>query len=75
MIVSLDLPLRATIGNKGIIEIVIGNERTTKVTTPLTVTCLTTNQIIGREAVTLDGLSSQKIVYTWDTEGLKEDTL
>ena len=74
MIVSLDLPLRATIGNKVIIEIVIGNERTIKVTTILTVTCLTTNQIIGREAETLDSLSSQKIVYTWNTEGLKEDT-
>ena len=74
MIVSLDLPLHATIGNKVIIEIVIGNERTTKVTTILTVTCLTTNQIINREAETLDGLSSQKIVYTWNTEGLKEDT-
>ncbi|MBI2471961.1 MAG: hypothetical protein HYV59_12080 [Planctomycetes bacterium] len=74
MIVSLDLPLLATIGNKVIIEIVIGNERTTKVTTILTVTCLTTNQIIGQEAETLDGLSSQKIVYTWDTGGLKEDT-
>ncbi|HHT9145494.1 MAG TPA: hypothetical protein ACFYD4_07430 [Candidatus Wunengus sp. YC61] len=74
MIVSLDLPLRATIGNKVIIEIVIGNERTTKVTTILTVTCLTTNQIIDREAETLDSLSSQKIVYTWNTEGLKEDT-
>ena len=73
MIVSLDLPLRATIGNKVVIEIVIGNERTTKVTTILTVTCLTTNQIIGREAETLEGLSSQKIVYTWNTEGLKED--
>jgi len=74
MIVSLDLPLRATIGNKVIIEIVIGNERTTKVTTILTVTCLTTNQIINREAETLDGLSSQKIVSAWNTEGLKEDT-
>lgn len=74
MIVSMDLPLRATIGNKVNIEIVIGNERTTNVTTILTVTCLTTNQIIGREAETLEGLSSQKIVYTWNTEGLKEDT-
>jgi len=74
MIVSLDLLLRATIGNKVIIEIVIGNERTANVTTILTVTCLTTNQIIGREAETLEGLSSQKIVYTWNTEGLKEDT-
>ena len=74
MIVSLDLPLRATIGNKVIIEIVIGNERTIKVTTILTATCLTTNQIIGREAETLDSLSSQKIIYTWNTEGLKEDT-
>ncbi len=74
MIVSLDLPLRATIGSKVIIEIVIGNERTSKATTVLTVTCTTTNQIINREAETLEGLSSQKIVYTWNTEGLKADT-
>ena len=74
MIVSLDLPLRATIGSKVIIEIVIGNERANKVTTVLTVTCTTTNQIINREAETLEGLSSQKIVSTLNTEGLKEDT-
>lgn len=73
MIVSLDLPLRATIGSKVIIEIVIGNERTTRVTTILTVTCLTTNQMINREAEALDSLSSQKIIYPWNTEGLKED--
>ena len=71
-IVSLDAPLRAIIGRKVYIEVVIGNERATKVTTILTVTCPTTKQQIGREAETLDGLSSQKIVYSWNTEGLKE---
>lgn len=73
-IVSLDAPLRAIIGRKVTIEIVIGNERTSKVTTILTVTCPTTKQQIGREAEMLEGLASQKIVYTWDTEGLKEGT-
>lgn len=73
MIVSLDMPLRATIGEKVNIEVIIGNERTTKVTTILTITCPKTDQLIGREAETLEGLSSQKIVYNWDTEGLKED--
>lgn len=73
-IVSLDVPLRATIGRKVNIEVVIGNERATKVTTILTVTCPTTKQQIGREAETLNGLSSQKIVYSWSTEGLKEGT-
>ena len=72
MIVTMDAPLRATIGTKVFVEVLIGNERATKVTTILTVTCLTTKQQIGREAETLDGLSSQKIVYTWNTEGLKE---
>lgn len=72
MIVSLDAPLRATIGRKVNIEITIGNERATKVTTILTVTCPTTKQQIGREAKTLDGLASQKIVYGWDTKGMKE---
>src|SRR5574341_959138 len=72
MIVSLDAPLRATIGRKVNIEVTIGNERAAKVTTILTVTCPTTKQQIGREAKTLDGLSSQKIVYSWDTKGLKE---
>ncbi len=62
MIVSLNVPLRATLGNKIYVEIIVGNERTTKVTTILTVTCLTTDQIIGREAV-----------YSWDTKELKED--
>lgn len=74
MIVSMDIPLLETIGNKVNVDVVIGNERTTKVTTILTVTCLTTNQLIGREAETLDSLSSKKIVYSWDTSGLKEDT-
>ena len=74
MIVSLDGPLRATIGRKLNIEIIIGNERASKVTTILTVTCPTTKQQIGREAETLEGLTSQKIVYTWNTEGLKEGT-
>ncbi len=73
-IVSFDAPLRAVIGRKVNIETIIGNERATKVTTILTVTCPTTKQQIGREAETLDGLSSQKIVYTWNTEGLKEGT-
>lgn len=73
MIVSLNVPLRATLGSKIYVEIIVGNERTTKVTTILTVTCLTTDQIIGREAETLDGLSSHKIVYGWDTKELKED--
>ncbi|MFO0793828.1 MAG: hypothetical protein U0586_07175 [Candidatus Brocadiaceae bacterium] len=72
MIVSLDAPLRATIGRKVNIEVVIGNERADKITTILTVTCPTTKQLIGREAETLDGLSSQKIVYTWNTAGLTE---
>ncbi|MDO8141911.1 MAG: hypothetical protein Q6358_10470 [Candidatus Brocadiales bacterium] len=73
-IVSLDAPMRATIGRKVIVEVIIGNERATKVTTILTVTCPTTKQQIGREAETLDGLSSQKIVHSWNTEGLKEGT-
>jgi len=73
-IVSLDAPLRAIIGRKVNIEIIIGNERASKVTTILTVTCPTTKQQIGREAETLEGLTSQKIVYTWNTEGLKEGT-
>lgn len=73
-IVSLDVPMRATIGRKVNIELVIGNERASKVTTILTVTCPTTKQQIGREAETLDSLASQKIVYTWNTEGLKEGT-
>ncbi|HHT9129604.1 MAG TPA: hypothetical protein ACFYEC_01905 [Candidatus Brocadiaceae bacterium] len=72
MIVSLDAPLRATIGRKINIEVTIGNERAIKVTTILTVTCPTTKQQIGREAKTLDGLASQKVVYGWDTKGLKE---
>ncbi|NUO10526.1 MAG: hypothetical protein HUU08_18035 [Candidatus Brocadia sp.] len=74
MIVSMDIPLLETIGNKVNVDVVVGNERTTKVTTILTVTCLTTKQLIGREAETLDGLSSKKFVYSWDTSGLKEDT-
>jgi len=73
-IVSMDAPLQATIGRKVNVEVVVGNERATKVTTILTVTCPTTKQQIGREAETLDGLSSQKIVYSWNTEGLKEGT-
>ena len=73
-IVTMDTPLRAIIGRKVIVEVIIGNERATKVTTILTVTCPTTKQQIGREAETLDGLSSQKIVYSWNTEGLKEGT-
>ena len=72
MIVTMDAPLRATIGTKVFVEVLIGNERATKVTTILTVTCITTKQQIGREAETLDGLSSQKIVYSWNTEGFKE---
>ena len=71
-IVSLDAPLRASIGRKVNIEVVIGNERAMKATTILTVTCPTTKQQIGREAETLDSLSSQKIIYSWSTEGLKE---
>lgn len=74
MIVSMDVPLLETIGNKVNVDVVIGNERTMKVTTILTVTCLTTNQLIGREAETLESLSSKKIVYSWNTEGLKEDS-
>jgi len=74
MIVTMDAPLQATIGRKVNVEVVVGNERATKVTTILTVTCPTTKQQIGREAETLDGLSSQKIVYSWNTEGLKEGT-
>lgn len=74
MIVSLDAPLRATIGNKVNIEVVVGNERAAKITTILTVTCPTTKQLIGREAETLDSLSSQKIVYTWNTAGFTEGT-
>ncbi len=73
-IVTMDAPLRATIGRKVNVEVVVGNERATKATTILTVTCPTTKQQIGREAETLDGLSSQKIVYSWNTEGLKEGT-
>lgn len=73
-IVSLDAPLRASLGRKVNIEVVVGNEKATKATTILTVTCPTTKQQIGREAETLEGLSSQKIVYTWNTEGLKEGT-
>lgn len=73
-IVTMDAPLRATIGRKVNVEVVVGNERAAKVTTILTVTCPTTKQQIGREAETLDGLSSQKIVYSWNTEGLKEGT-
>lgn len=74
MIVSLDAPLQATIGNKVNIEVVVGNERAAKITTILTVTCPTTKQLIGREAETLDSLSSQKIVYTWNTAGFAEGT-
>ena len=74
MIVTMDAPLQATIGRKVNVEVVVGNERATKVTTILTVTCPTTKQQIGREAETLEGLSSQKIVYSWNTEGLKEGT-
>ena len=73
-IVTMNAPLRATIGRKVNVEVIVGNERATKVTTILTVTCPTTKQQIGREAETLDGLSSQKIVYSWNTEGLKEGT-
>ena len=71
-IVTLDVPMRATIGRKVNVEIIIGNERADKVTTILTVTCPTTKQQIGRESETLNRFSSQKIVYTWNTEGLKE---
>lgn len=73
-IVSLDAPLRSTIGRKVSIEVVIGNERASNVTTILTITCPTTKQQIGREAETLNGLSSQKITYNWNTDGLKEGT-
>ncbi len=73
MIVSLDVPLRATIGEKVNVVVVIGNERVTKETTIVTVTCPTIDQIIGREAETLESLSSRKIIYSWDTGGLKED--
>lgn len=72
MIVTLDAPMRATIGRNVNIEVIIGNERASKVTTILTVTCPTTKQQIGREAETLDSFSSKKIVYSWNTEGLKE---
>ena len=71
-IVALDVPMRATIGKKVAVEVVIGNERAEKVTTILTVTCPTTKQQIGREAATMGGFTSQKIVYTWNTEGQKE---
>lgn len=71
-IVSMDAPLRTTIGKKVFIVVVAGNERATKLTTILTVTCPTTKQQIGREAETLDGLSSYKAMYSWNTEGLKE---
>lgn len=74
MIVTMEAPLRATIGRKVFVEVVIGNERATKVTTILTVTCPTTKQQIGREAETLNGLSSYKAVYSWNTEGLKDGT-
>lgn len=74
MVVSLNAPLHATLGRKVNVEVVIGNERVTKLTTVLTVTCLTTKQQIGKETKTLDGLSSHKIVYSWNTEGLKEGT-
>lgn len=73
-IVSMDAPLRTTIGKKVFIVVVIGNERTTKLTTILTVTCPTTKQQIGREAEALDELSSYKAMYSWSTEGLKEGT-
>ena len=73
-IVSLDTPLRSTIGRKVNIEVVVGNERASNVTTILTITCPTTKQQIGREAETLNGLSSQKITYSWNTDGLKEGT-
>ena len=71
-IVTLNVPMRATMGRKVNVEIIIGNERADKVTTILTVTCPTTKQQIGRESETLNRFSSQKIVYTWNTEGLKE---
>lgn len=73
-IVSMDVPLNVTIGKKVNIEVVVGNEQKTKVATILTVTCHQTGQQIGREALNLDGSASRKIVYTWDTEGLKEGT-
>ena len=73
-IISMDAPLHATLGRKVNIEVVIGNERVTKLTAVLTVTCITTGQQIDMEAKALDGLSSRKIVYSWNTEGLKEGT-
>ncbi|GAN34784.1 MAG: hypothetical protein DYG83_08785 [Candidatus Brocadia sp. AMX2] len=73
-IVSMDVPLSVSIGKKVNIEIVVGNEQKTKVATILTVTCHETGQQIGREALNLDGSSSKKIVYTWNTGGLKEGT-
>lgn len=73
-IVSMDVPLSVSIGKKVNIEIVVGNEQKTKVATILTVTCHETGQQIGREALNLDGSSSKKIVYTWNTAGLKEGT-
>ena len=73
-IVSMDAPLNASIGKKVNIELVVGNEQKTKVATILTVTCHETGQQIGREAINLDGSASRKIVYTWNTEGLKEGT-
>lgn len=74
MVVSLNAPLHATPGKKVNIEVVIGNERATKVTTTLTVSCPTTKQQIGKETKMLDSLSSHKIIYSWNTEGLKEGT-
>ena len=73
-IVSMDAPLNASIGKKVNIELVVGNEQKTKVATILTVTCHETGQQIGREAINLEGSASRKIVYTWNTEGLKEGT-
>lgn len=73
-IVSMDVPLSVSIGKKVNIEIVVGNEQKTKVATILTVTCHETGLQIGREALNLDGSSSKKIVYTWNTGGLKEGT-
>ena len=73
-IVSMDAPLNASIGKKVNIELVVGNEQKTKVATILAVTCHETGQQIGREAINLDGSASRKIVYTWNTEGLKEGT-
>ena len=73
-IVSMDAPLNASIGKKVNIELVVGNEQKTKVATILTVTCHETGQQIGREALNLDASASRKMVYTWNTEGLKEGT-